>query len=162
MSGQMSENLTQQFANFVQQRSPQNAEAILTNTSSPEVAAQRESLAREFVKAQVEPKVDGAYQDARGTIGQGMPTVSGGGGAGTVEADYNQHSGSIDGMTHNAGIKGNVGQTVGSMVSQNKQAHEESRQGIQQQGDDVKTQQTGLENHHKKKEIILVSNIIKR
>lgn len=150
MSGQMSENLTQQFANFVQQRSPQNAEAILTNTSSPEVAAQRESLAREFVKAQVEPKVDGAYQDARGTIGQGMPTVSGGGGAGTVEADYNQHSGSIDGMTHNAGIKGNVGQTVGSMVSQNKQAHEESRQGIQQQGDDVKTQQTGLENHHKK------------
>jgi conjugal transfer mating pair stabilization protein TraG len=68
MSGQMSENLTQQFANFVQQRSPQNAEAILTNTSSPEVAAQRESLAREFVKEQVEPKVDGAYQEARGQL----------------------------------------------------------------------------------------------
>ncbi|HIG8798923.1 TPA: conjugal transfer mating-pair stabilization protein TraG [Raoultella terrigena] len=150
MSGQMSENLTQQFANFVQQRSPQNAEAILTNTSSPEVAAQRESLAREFVKAQVEPKVDGDYQEARGSIGQGMPNVSGGGGAASVEADYSQHSGSIDGMTHDAGIKDDVGQTVGTMVSQNKQAHQESRQGIQQQGDDVKTQQTGLESHHKK------------
>lgn len=147
---QMSENLTQQFANFVQQRSPQNAEAILTNTSSPEVAAQRESLAREFVKAQVEPKVDGDYQEARGSIGQGMPNVSGGGGAASVEADYSQHSGSIDGMTHDAGIKDDVGQTVGTMVSQNKQAHQESRQGIQQQGDDVKTQQTGLESHHKK------------
>lgn len=150
MSCQMSENLTQQFANFVQQRSPQNAEAILTNTSSPEVAAQRESLAREFVKAQVEPKVDGDYQEARGSIGQGMPNVSGGGGAASVEADYSQHSGSIDGMTHDAGIKDDVGQTVGTMVSQNKQAHQESRQGIQQQGDDVKTQQTGLESHHKK------------
>lgn len=149
MSGQMSENLTQQFANFVQQRSPQNAEAILTNTSSPEVAAQRESLAREFVKEQVEPKVDGAYQEARGTIGQGMPTVSGGGGTGSVEADYSQHSGSIDGMTHNAGIKDNVGQTVDTMVSQNKQAHQESQQGIQQQGDGVKKQQTDLESHHK-------------
>jgi hypothetical protein len=53
--------------------SPQNAEAILTNTSSPEVAAQREALAREFVKEQVEPKVDGAYQEARGSMGQGMP-----------------------------------------------------------------------------------------
>lgn len=149
MSGQMSENLTQQFANFVQQRSPQNAEAILTNTSSPEVAAQRESLAREFVKEQVEPKVDGAYQEARGTIGQGMPNVSGGGGTGSVEADYSQHSGSIDGMTHNAGIKDNVGQTVDTMVSQNKQAHQESQQGIQQQGDGVKKQQTDLESHHK-------------
>lgn len=76
--------------------------------------------------------------------------MSGGGGAASVEADYSQHSGSIDGMTHDAGIKDDVGQTVGTMVSQNKQAHQESRQGIQQQGDDVKTQQTGLESHHKK------------
>jgi hypothetical protein len=51
----MNENLTQQFANFVQHRAPQDAEAILTNTSSPEIAAQREALAREFVKEQVEP-----------------------------------------------------------------------------------------------------------
>jgi conjugal transfer mating pair stabilization protein TraG len=55
MTGQMNENLTQQFANFVQHRAPQDAEAILTNTSSPEIAAQREALAREFVKEQVEP-----------------------------------------------------------------------------------------------------------
>lgn len=43
MTGQMNENLTQQFANFVQHRAPQDAEAILTNTSSPEIAAQREA-----------------------------------------------------------------------------------------------------------------------
>ncbi|SXK55839.1 conjugal transfer mating pair stabilization protein TraG [Klebsiella pneumoniae] len=61
MTGQMNENLTQQFANFVQHRAPQDAEAILTNTSSPEIAAQREALAREFVKEQVEPRVDAAY-----------------------------------------------------------------------------------------------------
>ncbi|MDV5398544.1 hypothetical protein QM116_27250 [Klebsiella pneumoniae] len=52
----MNENLTQQFANFVQHHAPQDAEAILTNTSSPEIAAQREALAREFVKEQVEPR----------------------------------------------------------------------------------------------------------
>jgi conjugal transfer mating pair stabilization protein TraG len=120
MSGQMNENLTQQFANFVQQRAPQDAATILTNTSSPEVAAQREALAREFVKTQVEPKVDGAYQQARKHWSE-MPNVSGGGGAGSVEADYSQHSGSIDDMTHNAGIKDNVGHTVDGMVSQNKE-----------------------------------------
>ncbi|WP_434670904.1 conjugal transfer mating-pair stabilization protein TraG (plasmid) [Klebsiella sp. B345] len=149
ISGQMNENLTQQFASFVQQRAPQDAATILTNTSSPEVAAQREALAREFVKTQVEPKVDGAYQEARGSIGQGMPNVSGGGGAGSVEADYSQHSGSIDDMTHNTGIKDNVGHTVDTMVSQNKEAHRESQQGIKQQEGEVKKQQTDLETHHK-------------
>ncbi|KDJ94090.1 conjugal transfer mating-pair stabilization protein TraG, partial [Klebsiella pneumoniae] len=72
MTGQMNENLTQQFANFVQHRAPQDAEAILTNTSSPEIAAQREALAREFVKEQVEPRVDAAYQQGRESIGQNM------------------------------------------------------------------------------------------
>ena len=76
MTGQMNENLTQQFANFVQHRAPQDAEAILTNTSSPEIAAQREALAREFVKEQVEPRVDAAYQQGRESIGQNMAALS--------------------------------------------------------------------------------------
>ena len=88
----MNENLTQQFATFVQQRAPQDAEAILTNTSSPEVAAQREALAREFVKEQVEPKIDGAYQQGREAIGQNMSGVSGGGDRATVMADYGHNS----------------------------------------------------------------------
>ncbi|WP_264979027.1 conjugal transfer mating-pair stabilization protein TraG, partial [Klebsiella variicola] len=105
MSGQMNENLTQQFANFVQHRAPQDAEAILTNTSSPEIAAQREALAREFVKEQVEPRVDAAYQQGRESIGQNMTGVSGGGDNGSVMADYGQNSGRIDAMTQEAGIK---------------------------------------------------------
>lgn len=127
MSGQMNENLTQQFAHFVQQRSPQNAEAILTNTSSPEVAAQREALAREFVKAQVEPKVDGAYQQGRESIGQNMSSVSGGGNRGSVMADYGHNAGSIEAMTRDAGIKDNVGQKVDGMIAQNNQQHQESQ-----------------------------------
>ncbi|HBS5521459.1 TPA: conjugal transfer mating pair stabilization protein TraG, partial [Klebsiella pneumoniae] len=104
MTGQMNENLTQQFANFVQHRAPQDAEAILTNTSSPEIAAQREALAREFVKEQVEPRVDAAYQQGRESIGQNMAGVSGGGDNGSVMADYRQNSGRIDAMTQDAGI----------------------------------------------------------
>ncbi|MCW9474412.1 conjugal transfer mating pair stabilization protein TraG [Klebsiella grimontii] len=148
MSGQMNENLTQQFANFVQQRSPQNAEAILTNTSSPEVAAQREELAREFVKTQVEPKIDGAYQQGREGIGQNMSGVSGGGDSGSVMADYGHNAGNIDAMTRDTGIKDNVGQTVDSMITQNKQAHNETQQEIQHQGDSVKKQSSDLENQH--------------
>lgn len=149
MSGQMNENLTQQFAHFVQQRSPQNAEAILTNTSSPEVAAQREELAREFVKTQVEPKIDGAYQQGRESIGQNMPGVSGGGDRGSVMGDYGHNAGNIEAMTRDAGIKDNVGQKVDGMIAQNNQLHQESREDIQQQGIDVKKQNADMENVHK-------------
>ncbi|HBW7408343.1 TPA: conjugal transfer mating pair stabilization protein TraG, partial [Klebsiella pneumoniae] len=151
MSGQMNENLTQQFANFVQHRAPQDAEAILTNTSSPEIAAQREALAREFVKEQVEPRVDAAYQQGRESIGQNMAGVSGGGDNGSVMADYGQNSGRIDAMTQDAGIKDNVGQKVDGMIAENKQQHQETRENIQQQGVEVKKENAELENDHKTK-----------
>ncbi|EAB8668971.1 conjugal transfer protein TraG, partial [Salmonella enterica subsp. enterica] len=38
MSGQMSEDLSQQFVNYVQKHAPNDAESILTNTNSPDVA----------------------------------------------------------------------------------------------------------------------------
>ena len=148
MSGQMNENLTQQFAHFVQQRSPQNAEVILTNTSSPEVAAQREALAREFVKAQVEPKVDGAYQQGRESIGQNMSGVSGGSDRGSVMADYGHNAGNIEAMTRDAGIKDNVGQKVDGMIAQNNQQHQETQQGIERDGNEIRKQNSDLEKHH--------------
>ncbi|MGD1753327.1 conjugal transfer mating-pair stabilization protein TraG, partial [Klebsiella pneumoniae] len=151
MTGQMNENLTQQFANFVQHRAPQNAEAILTNTSSPEIAAQREALAREFVKEQVEPRVDAAYQQGRESIGQNMTEVSGGGDNGSVMADYRHNSGRIDAMTQQANIKDNVGQKVGGMITENKQQHQETRENIQHQGVEVKKENAELENDHKTK-----------
>ena len=151
MTGQMNENLTQQFANFVQHRAPQDAEAILTNTSSPEIAAQREALAREFVKEQVEPRVDAAYQQGRESIGQNMAGVSDGGDNGSVMADYGQNSGRIDAMTQEAGIKGDVGQKVDGMIAENKQQHQETRENIQQQGVEVKKENAELENDHKTK-----------
>ncbi|ROH15250.1 conjugal transfer mating-pair stabilization protein TraG [Klebsiella pneumoniae] len=151
MTGQMNENLTQQFANFVQHRAPQDAEAILTNTSSPEIAAQREALAREFVKEQVETRVDAAYQQGRESIGQNMAGVSGGGDNGSVMADYRQNSGRIDAMTQDAGIKDNVDQKVGGMITENKQQQQETRENIQRQGAEVKNENTEMEKDHKTK-----------
>lgn len=148
MSGQMSENLTQQFANFVQKQAPQNAEAILTDTSSPEIAAQREALARDFVKSQVEPKIDGAYQEARGSLGNDMGGVSAGGGRDGVVSDYSQHASSIDNMTAQAGIKHDVGNGVEALVSENRQINQDARQKITTQGQEVQKQHTDLQNNH--------------
>lgn len=78
MSGQMSEDLSQQFAQYVMKHAPQDAEAILTNTSSPEIAERRRAMAWSFVQEQVQPGVDNAWRESRGDIGKGMESVPSG------------------------------------------------------------------------------------
>ncbi len=52
---------------------PQDAEAILTNTSSPEIAERRRAMA--CICRQVQPGVDDAWRESRGDIGKGMESV---------------------------------------------------------------------------------------
>lgn len=83
----MRENLSQQFAQYVMQRSPDDAGNILTGHSS-EAASTRQQLAREFVRDQVAPQVDAQYQANRDGLGEGMGSVGGGGGSVDVTADH--------------------------------------------------------------------------
>ncbi len=53
----MSEDLSQQFAQYVMKHAPQDAEAILTNTSSPEIAERRRAMAWSFVQEQIQRPV---------------------------------------------------------------------------------------------------------
>jgi conjugal transfer mating pair stabilization protein TraG len=52
-------------------------------------------------------------------------------------------------MTAHAGIKQDVGKSVGTLVSENRQAHQNTRQEIINQENDVKKQHADLENNHK-------------
>lgn len=69
MSGQMSEDLSQQFAQYVMKHAPQDAEAILTNTSSPEIAERRRAMAWSFVQEQVQLVLI-MRRESRGDIGK--------------------------------------------------------------------------------------------
>ncbi|HFW3660886.1 TPA: conjugal transfer mating-pair stabilization protein TraG, partial [Salmonella enterica subsp. enterica serovar Birkenhead] len=116
MSGQMSEDLSQQFAQYVMKRAPQDAEAILTNTSSPEVAERRRAMAWAFVQEQVQPGVDNAWGEARGDIGSGMGTVSGGGDKQDVIADHQAHQAIVEQRTQDSNISNDVKHQVDNMV----------------------------------------------
>lgn len=80
MSGQVNEDLNQQFAQYVRKQAPHDADSLLTDTGSPEVAAKRRELAWSFVQSQVQPSVDNAYSDAKDGLGQSMDNVSAGAG----------------------------------------------------------------------------------
>lgn len=149
MSGQMSEDLSQQFVNYVQKHAPQDAEAILTNTSSPEIAERRRAMAWSFVQEQVQPGVDSAWGEARGDIGRGMGTISAGGNQQNVIADHQAHEGLIEQRTQNNNIRNDVKHQVDNMVTAYRSDIRNTQTKIKGEEDTVNQQYSSLKNNHK-------------
>ncbi|EBS3610474.1 conjugal transfer protein TraG [Salmonella enterica subsp. enterica serovar Poona] len=149
MSGQMSEDLSQQFAQYVMKRAPQDAEAILTNTSSPEVAERRRAMAWAFVQEQVQPGVDNAWGEARGDIGSGMGTVSGGGDKQDVIADHQAHQAIVEQRTQDSNISNDVKHQVDNMVTDYRSDISNTQESIHGEEKTVSQQYSGLQEEHK-------------
>ncbi|EJF5338855.1 conjugal transfer mating pair stabilization protein TraG, partial [Salmonella enterica] len=144
MSGQMSEDLSQQFVNYVQKHAPQDAEAILTNTSSPEIAERRRAMAWSFVQEQVQPGVDSAWGEARGDIGRGMGTISAGGNQQNVIADHQAHEGLIEQRTQDNNIRNDVKHQVDNMVTAYRSDISNTQTKIKGEEDTVNQQYSSL------------------
>ncbi|EAT1860554.1 conjugal transfer protein TraG, partial [Salmonella enterica] len=153
MSGQMSEDLSQQFAQYVMKRAPQDAEAILTNTSSPEIAERRRAMAWSFVQEQVQPGVDNAWRESRGDIGKGMESVPSGGGSQDIIADHQGHQAVIEQRTQNSNIHNDVKHQVDNMVTEYQGHIGDTQKGIRGEDGIIKNQYSGLQEHHKTEEI---------
>lgn len=149
MSGQMSEDLSQQFAQYVMKRAPQDAEAILTNTSSPEIAERRRAMAWSFVQEQVQPGVDNAWRESRGDIGKGMESVPSGGGSQDIVADHQGHQAIIDQRTQDSNIRNDVKHQVDNMVTEYKGNIGDTQNSIHGEENIVRGQYSELQNHHK-------------
>ncbi|EHY8123701.1 conjugal transfer mating pair stabilization protein TraG [Salmonella enterica] len=149
MSGQMSEDLSQQFAQYVMKHAPQDAEAILTNTSSPEIAERRRAMAWSFVQEQVRPGVDNAWRESRGDIGKGMASVPSGGGSQDIIADHQGHQAIIEQRTQDSSIRNDVKHQVDNMVTEYKGNIGDTQNSIRGEENIVRGQYSELQNHHK-------------
>ncbi|EPU5245193.1 conjugal transfer mating-pair stabilization protein TraG [Escherichia coli] len=149
MSGQMSEDLSQQFAQYVMKHAPQDAETILTNTSSPDIAERRRAMAWSFVQEQVQPGVDSAWRESRGDIGKGMESVPSGGGSQDIIADHQGHQGIIEQRTQDSNIRNDVKQQVDNMVTEYRGNIGDTQSSIRSEENIVRGQYSELQNHHK-------------
>ncbi|WP_334613835.1 conjugal transfer mating-pair stabilization protein TraG [Escherichia coli] len=148
MSGQMSEDLSQQFAQYVMKHAPQDAEAILTNTSSPEIAEHRRAMAWSFVQEQVQPGVDNAWRESRGDIGKGMESVPLGGGSQDIIADHQGHQAIIKQRTQDSNIRNDVKHQVDNMVTEYEGNIGDTQNSIRGEENIVRGQYSELQNNH--------------
>lgn len=146
---QMSEDLSQQFAQYVMKHAPQDAEAILTNTSSPEIAERRRAMAWSFVQEQIQPGVDNAWRESRGDIGKGMESVPSGGGSQDIIADHQGHQAIIEQRTQDSNIRNDVKHQVDNMVTEYKGNIGDTQNSIRGEENIVRGQYSELQNHHK-------------
>lgn len=155
-SAQINSNYDQQFANYVMQKSG-NAEAVLTNTSSPEVATERQNLANSFVQEKMLPQIEAEYHGHKANLGGGM-----GGAAQSPGMDHvNNHWSSNTDVTRDhekqAGIKDDVPQTVKeryvdtqAQLKDDSQVITDGQIAVQGVGDSLKKEhENAVEKHSK-------------
>lgn len=147
LSGDMRENLSQQFAQYVMDKAPNDAGNILTGQSQDAVAA-RQSLARDFVREQVAPQVDAQYQSSSSSLGAGMGSVGGGGSGQDIQADYNKHQSAVENRTSQAGIRNDVGAQVNGMVDNNQTVQQKIQTDIHSQQQNVEGQRNELQQNY--------------
>ncbi|EFU1946399.1 conjugal transfer protein TraG, partial [Escherichia coli] len=125
------------------------AEAILTNTSSPEIAERRRAMAWSFVQEQVQPGVDNAWRESRGDIGKGMESVPSGGGSQDIIADHQGHQAIIEQRTQDSNIRNDVKHQVDNMVTEYKGNIGDTQNSVRGEENIVRGQYSELQNHHK-------------
>ncbi|EPB5915851.1 conjugal transfer mating-pair stabilization protein TraG [Citrobacter amalonaticus] len=136
-SAQINSNFDQQFANYVMQKSG-NAEAILSDTSSPEVAAERQKLAQSFVQDKMLPQIQAEYHGHRENQGQGMNDVTSVPGTENVNDHFNSNAKVIQNHENAAGIKNNVPETV-------EQRYSDTRTQLKDDSSDIEHQKQTIE-----------------
>ena len=152
MSGQINEDLNQQFAQYVRRQAPHDADKLLTDTASPEVADKRRALAWSFVQEQVQPAVDTAYSSGRSEIGALLEGEAAGVNKEAVMADHQLHQGIINQRTLDNNIHNDVKHQVEDMTSEYRSQIHTTVSNVRDGEQDINQQYSELQNHHKKEE----------
>lgn len=153
MSGQINEDLNQQFAQYVRKQAPHDADTLLTDTASPEVADKRRELAWSFVKEQVQPAVDSLYSSGRSEIGSSMEGGASGGNKEAVIADHQSHREIIDQRTLSSNISNDVKNQVENMMEGHRSEIESKSGNIRGGEKGLDQQYAELQTHHKAEEL---------
>lgn len=148
-SAQINSNFDQQFANYVMQKSG-NAEAILSDTSSPEVAAERQKLAQSFVQDKMLPQIQAEYHGHKAHLGSGMSNVAGQFGEDSVTNHWYSNSDVIRDHENNAGIKENVPQVVEQRYVTSTRGLSDSEQEIAGSKEAIIKSRDELQSQHQK------------
>ncbi|MBK5145535.1 conjugal transfer mating pair stabilization protein TraG [Budviciaceae bacterium BWR-B9] len=152
MSAQVESNYDQMFADWVTKQSPENAHDILTNTSSPDIARQREALAQQFVEQELAPRIADDYHTNRDTAGSSMGDVGPTSGRMGAEASYLQGEADIQKRAEEAGINKEVKGDVDNLIKSSKAKITSAKEDTHKKQSEVQGERDNLKREHQSAE----------
>lgn len=159
MSAQTQSNYAQEFVGYVQAQAPERADAILTNTASPEIRADREQLAEQFMKDKVHSRVEGNFEVNRASLSEGMPD----GGHVTIHQGsnaYQQGEKEIQSRSDSSAIRTDNSARVDTMIGDTNQSFTSSQLEINTAKDGINSDRKGLSQAHQMAEGKFVSGYL--
>lgn len=149
-SAQIDRNLDQEFASYVRQKAPSDADEILGNTSDMRVAKERDALAQSFVKERLLPQLESDYAQNREKIDAKDASMSTGHipSSSDLISEYQSNDNRIKTMSTDADIKHDTAQTVQSKEALNKENIANIKDKIEKGKNDVNQRRDDLENNY--------------
>ncbi|MEY0256537.1 hypothetical protein AB7X32_22645, partial [Morganella morganii] len=125
-------NFDQQFVNYVMEKTPGSADRILSDTSSPDVARERDALAKSFAEERIVPQLESEHAANKAKVSE--PGISDTG-AGTVSADpatsFAENKRKIEKMSDEANIRRDIPGKVAEQQSKTEQHIRANREQVE-------------------------------
>lgn len=130
-SAQIDSNFDQQFVNYVMEKAPGSADRILSDTSSPDVARERDALAKSFAEERIVPQLESEHAANKAKVSE--PGISDTG-AGTATADpatsFAENKRKIEKMSDEANIRRDIPDKVAEQKSKTEQHIRDNREQV--------------------------------
>lgn len=130
-SAQIDSNFDQQFVNYVMEKAPGSADRILSDTSSPDVARERDALAKSFAEERIVPQLESEHAANKAKVSE--PGISDTG-AGTTTADpatsFAENKRKIEKMSDEANIRRDIPGKVAEQQSKTEQHIRDNREQV--------------------------------
>lgn len=130
-SAQIDSNFDQQFVNYVMEKAPDSADRILSDTSSPDVARERDALAKSFAEERIVPQLESEHAANKAKVSE--PGISDTG-AGTLPADpaisFAENKRKIEKMSDEANIRRDIPDKVAQRQSETEQHIRDNREQV--------------------------------
>uniref|UniRef100_UPI003C7CB047 conjugal transfer mating-pair stabilization protein TraG n=1 Tax=Proteus mirabilis TaxID=584 RepID=UPI003C7CB047 len=130
-SAQIDSNFDQQFVNYVMEKTPGSADRILSDTSSPDVARERDALAKSFAEERIVPQLESEHAANKAKVSE--PGISDTG-AGAISADpaagFAENKRKIEKMSDEANIRRDIPGKVAEQQSKTEQHIRDNREQV--------------------------------
>lgn len=130
-SAQIDSNFDQQFVNYVMEKAPDSADRILSDTASPNVARERDALAKSFAEERIVPQLESEHAANKAKVSE--PGVADTG-TGSVSADpatsFAENKRIIEKMSDDANIRRDIPGKVAEQRSETERHIRDNREQV--------------------------------